>query len=88
MIFNKNNDGAGEVRALTGMYYQDNDFSRIETNIILETRTISNIISAEVYERAEKFYLESFVDDEVPTGEIGTQAKNPQTKQYANMQWE
>ncbi|MDR2684605.1 MAG: hypothetical protein LBB53_04400 [Prevotellaceae bacterium] len=68
MIFNKNFNGAQEIHSLTGMYYQNNDFARIETDIQIETRTVIDIVGYEVFKRAEDFYNSlNFVDGEIPS---------------------
>ncbi|MDR1542870.1 MAG: hypothetical protein LBS50_00375 [Prevotellaceae bacterium] len=57
MIFNKNEKGAQEIRNITGMYYGNNDFDRIRTNILLETKNICKTVGNAVFERAKTFYF-------------------------------
>jgi hypothetical protein len=56
MIFNKNNNGNEELRNLTGNYYLNNKFGKIETNIELATEELIKVISYEVYKLAEDHY--------------------------------
>jgi hypothetical protein len=56
MIFNKNNNGKDELRNLTGSYYLNNNFKKIETEIKLATEELINVISYEVYKLAENHY--------------------------------
>lgn len=56
MLFNKNNNGNEELRRLTGSYYANNDFVKIETDIVLAEENLIKIIGREVYNRASEFY--------------------------------
>ena len=56
MIYNKNDNGAREIQALVGVYFQSNDFSVIESEIHSATRTVRNLIGAEILSRAERYY--------------------------------
>lgn len=56
MLFNKNNNGNEELRKLTGSYYANNDFVKIETDIVLAEEDLIKIIGREVYNRVSVFY--------------------------------
>lgn len=59
MIFNKDNNGARELRELTSNYYASNDFAKIIGEINAATDEVSNIISSEVYTLIEGYYKEN-----------------------------
>jgi len=66
MIFNKNNNGAQELRDLTGNYYANNDFNKIKSDIKAAAYYLCKVVGDAVYERAIDAYLD---DEESGTGE-------------------
>lgn len=56
MIFNKDNKGNEELRRLTGNYYANNDFTKIEQDIVLAEEELIKIIGRDVFKRAEDHY--------------------------------
>nr|WP_294897837.1 DUF6712 family protein [uncultured Pedobacter sp.] len=56
ILFNIDSSGASELQQLTGNYYANNDFERIQTDITLETEEIIKIIGPAVYQLAENQY--------------------------------
>lgn len=58
MIFNKNKNGAQELRELTGNYYANNKFDKISGEIELATEELSSLIGDEAMKLAEKYYTE------------------------------
>ena len=64
MIFNLNNQGAAELRRMTGNYYVGNDFSAIEMDILDATDELIQVIGQTVYDKAEKAYLEGSGGDD------------------------
>lgn len=65
LLFNKAENGAEELRKLTGSYYANNEFDRIETEILLESENLINLVGEAVYSRAENHYYSAryLVDD-------------------------
>lgn len=57
MLFNKNNDGAAELKELTSSYYANNKFAAIRTQLELETEAMIKLIGQALYVRAETHYL-------------------------------
>ena len=56
MIFNKNNNGAQELRDLTGNYYANNDFNKIKSDIKSASYYLTKVIGDDVYVRAIDAY--------------------------------
>lgn len=56
LLFDKNNNGADELRELTGSYYQSNDFARIKNDVVLQTEAIAELIGPGVYGLAADHY--------------------------------
>lgn len=56
MIFNKNNNGADELRELSGNYYANNKFDNMPGYIMLATAELKMIIGTLVYNLAETAY--------------------------------
>lgn len=56
LLFNKYQNGALELRDLTGAYYANNDFNRISTDVRMATRHVRRLIGAELYSRAASHY--------------------------------
>lgn len=54
MIFNKNKNGAKELRELTGSYYANNSFSKISGDIEVATEELTVLIGEPVMQLAEK----------------------------------
>ena len=65
MIFNLNNQGAAELRRMTGNYYAGNDFSAIEMDIEDATDELIQVIGRAVYDKAENAYLKGEGNDQV-----------------------
>ena len=56
MIFNRNNNGAEELRDLTGNYYANNEFNKIKSDIKVATYHLCKIVGDAVYARALQAY--------------------------------
>lgn len=56
ILFNKNSNGAVELKEITGSYYANNDFKKIQSEILDKTEKIINLVGEDVYELAEDFY--------------------------------
>lgn len=56
LLINKDNEGATEIRNLTGAYYQNNDFDRIRTDWILAQDELKKLIGSAVLNRAIDHY--------------------------------
>ena len=56
MIFNKNKNGAKELRELTGSYYANNSFSKISGDTEVATEELTVLIGEPVMQLAEKYY--------------------------------
>jgi len=56
MIFNKSANGSDELRALTGSYYANNDFAKIETDILLATEEVARIVGKPIIDKVELEY--------------------------------
>lgn len=56
MIFNKENNGARELREVTGNYYANNDFTKVAGEIELATEELAALIGEKVIELAERYY--------------------------------
>ena len=56
MLFNKSNNGAEELRELTSSYYQNNDFSRISTQVMLEEEAMTRLVGGDLMARALSHY--------------------------------
>ena len=57
MIFNRDNKGADELRALTGNYYANNEFSKIESDIKFAAYQLKQVVGDAVLKRAEEAYI-------------------------------
>lgn len=57
MIFNRNNNGAEELRDLTGNYYANNEFNKIKSDIKVATYHLCKIVGDAVYARALQAYI-------------------------------
>lgn len=64
MIFNKDKNGAQELRELTGNYYANNKFDKISGEIELATEELSSLIGDETMKLAEKYYTEPDKDSD------------------------
>lgn len=64
MIFNKDKNGAQELRELTGNYYANNKFDKISGEIELATEELSSLIGDEAMKLAEKYYTEPDKDSD------------------------
>lgn len=67
MLFNKSNNGAKELRDRTGAYYANNDFTKIETDVILAEQDIIKLVGNAVYKRAKDHYNSSAYKKESPS---------------------
>ena len=56
MIFNRNHNGAEELRDLTGNYYANNEFNKIKSDIKVATYNLCKIVGDAVYARALQAY--------------------------------
>src|ERR1035438_9605710 len=56
MIFNKNNTGAIELKALLGFIYKSNRFENLITYLDFAKKEVTRIIGNEIYDLAEKHY--------------------------------
>lgn len=56
MIFNKDNNGAQEIQALVGVYFQSNDFGVIESEIKSAALAVRKLIGPAIFDRAERYY--------------------------------
>ncbi|MFV0376914.1 MAG: DUF6712 family protein [Mangrovibacterium sp.] len=56
MIFNKDNKGNEELRALTGSYYKSNDFLKIGMQIELASEDMISLIGNDIFVKAELHY--------------------------------
>ena len=56
MIFNRNHNGAEELRDLTGNYYANNEFNKIKSDIKVATYHLCKIVGDAVYTRALQAY--------------------------------
>lgn len=59
MIFNKNSNGADELRVLTGSYWKSNDFEKISIKVELASEDVANLIGTAVMQRANSHYNSS-----------------------------
>ena len=74
MIFNRNHNGAEELRNLTGNYYANNEFNKIKSDIKVATYHLCKIVGDAVYARA----LQAYTNQEVSgtdEGQIADVAK-------------
>ena len=53
MIFNKDGQGAKELRELTANYYANNDFTKVIGEIELATEELAQLVGSKVIELAE-----------------------------------
>ena len=67
MIFNRNNNGAEELRNLTGNYYANNEFNKIKSDIKVTTYHLCKIVGDAVYARA----LQAYTNQEVSSTDEG-----------------
>lgn len=58
MIFNKQNNGAQELRELTGNYYANNKFNKIAGEIDLAAEELAALVGDDVMNLVEKYYAE------------------------------
>ena len=56
MIFNRNHNGAEELRDLTGNYYANNDFNKIKSDIRAASYYLTKVVGEAVYMRALNAY--------------------------------
>lgn len=56
MIFNRDHNGAEELRDLTGNYYANNEFNKIKSDIKVATYHLCKIVGDAVYARALQAY--------------------------------
>lgn len=69
MIFNKDSNGAAEVKELLGFIYKANKFDNLKTYIQLAERDIKRVIGNEVYALAEEHYNSDDYKSENPTNQ-------------------
>ena len=56
MLFNKNNNGQAELKALLGFLHASSNFANIKTDIILEEEKMIELIGKPVYDKAQTHY--------------------------------
>lgn len=56
MIFNKNTNGASELRLSTGSYYKSNEFDKIQIQVELSTDDLIALIGQDIYDLADGHY--------------------------------
>jgi hypothetical protein len=56
MLFNKDNNGAVELRDRTGSYYANNKFERVATDVLLAESELTKLVGQAVYDRAHAHY--------------------------------
>lgn len=56
MLFNKNNEGAKELKGLLGFLFASNTFANIETDIVLSEEDMIELIGQAVYDKAQAHY--------------------------------
>lgn len=71
MIFNKANNGVAEIHAASGTFYKNNEWTKIRSNVVIETDSVVRLISQAVYDRAEDYYKST-------TGEPPVDVYNPE----------
>ena len=57
MLFNKNQNGADELKELLGFLYASNNFANIKTDIMLAEEDMTELIGAPVMARAQNHYF-------------------------------
>lgn len=63
MLFNKNNTGTAELKALIGFFYKSNNFDNIKTDIELAEDDIIKLVGQEIYDAVDLFYHGLGLDD-------------------------
>lgn len=63
MLFNKDNKGAAELRAITGSYYANNDFKKIAPEINFAIDDVAKVVGRAVVEKAETDYAAGTEND-------------------------
>jgi hypothetical protein len=56
MIFNRADNGAEELRSLTGQYWKSNDFDKIRIKVELATEDLETLVGAAIVAKAEAHY--------------------------------
>ena len=56
MLFDKNNNGQKEMKALLGFLYASNNFQNIKTDVMLAEEDMIELIGKDVYDRADTYY--------------------------------
>lgn len=56
MLFNRDNNGSDELRYLTGSYYANNDFNKIEYDLCIATDDVARVVGKQVIEKATMLY--------------------------------
>jgi len=69
MIFNKNENGSDELKALIGFIYRSIDFEDLYTYIKLSEREMKKIIGSEIFKVAEDHYNSDDYKAEITEGE-------------------
>jgi hypothetical protein len=63
VLFNKDNNGARELRRLTGNYFAGNDFDKVAAEIDTAADELAALVGGAVVERAERAYLAGAATD-------------------------
>lgn len=69
MIFNKNSQGANELRTATGQYWKSNDFEKVRVKVELATEDLANLIGTEVVILADGHYNSENYMADLPASE-------------------
>ncbi|MEQ8548736.1 MAG: hypothetical protein RIC03_12540 [Cyclobacteriaceae bacterium] len=56
LLINKNDEGSSEIQALTGSFYESNEFSKIKTDWLLAQEEIESLVGSAVINRALDHY--------------------------------
>lgn len=63
MIFNRDNNGASELKEITGNYYASNNFMKVKGELDAAADEVIIIISNDVYKEIEGYYLQKATEE-------------------------
>ncbi|MDD2799350.1 MAG: hypothetical protein PHV20_12225 [Bacteroidales bacterium] len=63
MLFNKNNNGAAELRAITGNYFANNTFEKVKSEIDFAIDDVAKVVSHAVTNKAQTDYAAGTVNE-------------------------
>ena len=69
MIFNRNSNGADELRIATGQYWQSNEFEKVRVKVELATEDLENLIGKEIITLADQHYNSEYYQADIPESE-------------------